>query len=162
MKKPDCKTCGLCCVVLGAYQSAFCDVTLEDEKRLGKRFIRLNVLRSHPLDVLAAALDGAFHPQAAITTKTIVVKRGPLQGIELCKCSQLNGDPMNAVSCKIYEKRPETCKTSVTPGDKSCLGIRKLYKEYVDNAQKETRTGNVLHVLPKAAGKKRGARRREL
>jgi len=45
--KKTCLSCGACCVSLRE-QVAYCDVTREDEKRLGKKFVRLNVLYPRP------------------------------------------------------------------------------------------------------------------
>lgn len=71
----DCLTCGICCVSL-VDQEDYCNVTEQDKARLGKRFVRLNVVQ----------------PSGdAIKTQWRVQRSGPLKGVEACTCVALRG-----------------------------------------------------------------------
>ena len=128
----DCRKCGACCVA-PYQQDTYCDVTAEDVKRLGKKFVRLNVLNSRPIDIFAAAIDGADFPSAAIKTKWREQKSGTLKGFELNMCIALQGSVMHRVSCSVYENRPRACRKAVMPGDRWCREIRRTFKEKVDD-----------------------------
>ena len=125
--KPDCQTCGLCCLA-GYEQDAFCDVTEADLKKLvatlGERWIKRNVLFASPFDMLCQAIDGRNGVDAAIKTKTLKVRSGALKGCEVCACTALRGVPLKKVSCAIYENRPHACRVAVKPGDRVCKAIR--------------------------------------
>jgi Fe-S-cluster containining protein len=125
-----CRSCGACCVSLNK-QDAFCDITSTDEERLGKRFVRLNVLRPSPIDYFARMFDGAPNPEGVIKTKWLEVKTGPLKGVSVCACIALRGSVMSKASCSVYEKRPKVCRTAVKPGDQSCRDIREMFLQLV-------------------------------
>jgi Fe-S-cluster containining protein len=114
-------------------QDAFCDVTPEDVGRLGKKFVRLNVLLSRPIDVFAAAIDGADYPSAAIKTKWRESKVGALKGFRFNVCVALRGSVMHKVSCSVYEDRPRVCREAVKPGDRTCREIRRTFKTTIDD-----------------------------
>lgn len=128
--KETCLSCGACCVSLHD-QNAFCDVMTADEKRLGKRFVRLHVLHSHPIDRLAAAIDGRSSevPHGAIKTEWREQKAGPFKGVEACACIALKGSLFHKVRCSVYDKRPQTCRVAVKPGDRSCRQIREMFHQ---------------------------------
>jgi len=117
---PDCRTCGACCVSLYD-QEVFCDVTPDDQERLGKRFVRLHVLQ-----------EPYVHHGAAIKTKWRTQRAGPLRGIDACACVALRGSVMHRVSCRVYENRPHVCRTALRPGDRACRDLRRLYREAID------------------------------
>lgn len=114
-------------------QDAFCDVTPKDVERLGKKFVRLNVLRSRPIDVLAAAIDGADYPSAAIKTKWREQRAGTIKGFRLNMCAALRGSVMHKVSCSVYDDRPHVCREAVKPGDRTCREIRRSFKTTIDD-----------------------------
>lgn len=130
MSKPNCQTCGVCCVAPHT-QDRFADVSDDDLKRLGRRLIRLHVVATAPIDLLTAAIDGRLRPSAAMTTTMVREKRGPLKSWEACRCSALKGDLMQKVRCAIYEKRPDVCRTAVRPGDRTCRELRRVFKEFL-------------------------------
>jgi Fe-S-cluster containining protein len=105
----------------------FCDVSVDDLKRLDRRWVYRNVLGFSSLDRLAAAIDGRPLPAGALRTKDQMVTRGPLMGDSTCRCIALQGDPGHRVSCGIYAKRPEVCRTAVVPGDRTCRSLRREY-----------------------------------
>ena len=125
--KDDCRSCGACCVSLEG-QDVYCDITEDDEKKLSKRFVKLNVLHSSPMDLLTASMDGSFWPQAAIRTKWTKQRTGPFKGIEACQCVALHGSLMHRTSCSIYKNRPQTCRKAVKPNDKTCRWVRSEMK----------------------------------
>ena len=124
--KKSCLTCGACCVTLGNTH-VFCDVTTEDEKKLGKKFVRLHVIHFRAIDMFAAILDGRKHPEGAIKTEVKEQKSGPHKGYGLRTCAMLDGSVMSKVSCRIYDKRPRVCHEAVKPGDRNCLELRRIY-----------------------------------
>jgi Fe-S-cluster containining protein len=128
----DCRKCGACCVA-PYEQDTFCDVTPEDEERLGKKFVRLNVLNSRAIDILAAAIDGANYPSAAIKTKWRESKVGTLKGYRFNTCIALRGSVMHKVSCDVYEDRPRACREAVKPGDRTCREIRRTFKSTIED-----------------------------
>jgi Fe-S-cluster containining protein len=117
----DCLTCGVCCVSLRD-QDCFCDLTPEDEKRLGAAWVRRNVLRARLFDLIAS---GGRVPWGAIKTKWRKQRAGPLKGAEACMCVALRGNLLHKVSCSVYEKRPRTCREAVKPGNRTCLWLRR-------------------------------------
>ncbi len=127
-QKPDCLTCGLCCIA--PYdQDVFADVDDQSLERLliqkGERWALKNIMLASPFDRLCDAIDGGRSPGAAIKTHWKPVKTGPMRGCRVCACVALRGDPAHKVSCSIYEHRPESCRKAIQPGDNSCLAIRK-------------------------------------
>lgn len=133
----DCVKCGLCCVSLHD-QDRFADVTAEDEKRLGKKFVRLHVIHTHPFDMLTSALGGGDRlPQGVIATKWLKQRVGPFKGLEVCACVALRGSLLEKTSCSIYNKRPKVCHDAVKPGDKTCKQIRAIYKRGLKDIQQQ-------------------------
>ena len=126
--KKTCLSCGACCVAHSS-SKIFCDVSEEDEKRLGKKFVRLHILHFHPLDMLAAMIDDKPIPNGGIKTQWTKQHSGPFRGQELRTCAMLDGSVMNRVRCRIYDKRPSVCHTAVVPGDPVCRAIRKAFQE---------------------------------
>jgi hypothetical protein len=110
---PDCQTCGLCCVSLED-QEEYCNVDEKDKARLGKRFVRLNVVND------------------AIKTVWRVQRSGPLKGAEACMCAALRGSIGKRVRCSVYEVRPKVCHTAVKPGDRTCLQVRRMFADMVE------------------------------
>ena len=129
--KKTCLSCGACCVSLRE-QDAYCDVTPEDEKRLGKKFVRLNVLHARPIDAFAAMLDGGRSMYGAIKTKWVEQKSGPFKGFSTCQCAALEGTLFKATRCSVYEKRPQVCHEAVKPGDKWCCALRRMLREQLE------------------------------
>jgi Fe-S-cluster containining protein len=131
-----CRSCGICCVSLTGSE-VYCDVTVEDMKRLSKGFVRKNVVRSSLFDRLAHALDGNRIPDGAVKTVWKSQKAGPLKGVEVCACAALRGSVMNSVSCSVYEHRPRVCQTAVVPGDKTCRQARGMFQRFLDESVQE-------------------------
>ena len=119
----DCTSCGLCCISLND-QDAFCDVTTKDEALLGKKFVRLHVLRPSLFDRLTSEA-----PHGVIKTKWRKTTKGPLRGISLCGCVALVGDAMHRTKCSVYKRRPRVCREAVKPGDKTCRWLRDQYTQ---------------------------------
>ena len=133
-----CRSCGICCVSL-TENKVYCDVTVEDMKRLSKGFVRKNVVQARLFDRLAHALDGNRIPEGAIKTAWKSQKAGPLKGAEVCACTALRGSVMHRVSCSVYENRPRVCQTAIVPGDKTCRQVRGMFQRFLDekSAQKD-------------------------
>jgi Fe-S-cluster containining protein len=129
----DCRKCGLCCVA-PYEQDSFCDVTEKDQKRLGRRFVRLHVIQFNSWDRLLSVFDGKRMPPGAIRTKERLVRAGPLQGATAYACAMLRGTLMQRVSCSIYEKRPEVCRKAVKPGDRICRAIRRDFRKELEES----------------------------
>lgn len=122
-----CLSCGVCCVAPYG-QDAFADVTAVDERRLGRRFVRLHVVQTTPFEQLLGIVEGNTIPQGAIRTKECEQKTGPLKGLLGSVCAALRGSLMSRVSCSIYEKRPQVCREAVVPGDRVCRQIRAAFQ----------------------------------
>ena len=142
-KKPDCMTCGLCCVATSD-QEAFCDLDDADLERLseavGDSWIKRNIMFASTFDMIARRFDGGRHgADMAIKTKSLPIKSGPLKGCESCACVALKGVPMKKVSCSIYEDRPQACRVAVKPGDRTCLEIRRMYQDFVDRENEDVK-----------------------
>lgn len=105
MTEYDCRACGACCVA-PFDEPSYVSLDPVDERRLGRPFVRLHVIRH------------------AIATKHVEVKRGPAAGSDACVCHALRGTPGVRVSCSVYERRPGICRT-FQPGGSSCLGSRR-------------------------------------
>lgn len=131
-----CRSCGICCVSLTSNE-VYCDVTVEDMKRLSKGFVKKNVLRPRLFDQLALALDGNRIPDGAIKTVWTKQKAGPLKGVEVCACAALRGSVMQNVSCAVYENRPHVCRVAVVPGDKACRDVRSLFQAMLERLEDE-------------------------
>lgn len=144
-KLPDCLSCGACCVAPGG-QGAFADVSSSDVKRLGVPWSRKNILFSTPFDRMLSAFDGCPVPFGAIRSQWTKQRNGPLEGFELCSCVALTGGVMGKVKCAVYKKRPETCRTSVVPGDETCLDLRKIFREAVETHGKSSEKRGALAV----------------
>ena len=123
-EKIDCRTCGACCISYHD-QDAFCNVTINDVKRMGKR-AQKHVIGFDPFDMLCAGISGRGLPYAAIETEWRTMKAGPFKGIDICCCVFLRGSVLNRSSCRIYNERPHVCRMAVKPGTKQCKEIRRL------------------------------------
>lgn len=55
--KPDCRTCGVCCVALQETE-IWAELTMADAERLGERWCRRNVLGHSTFDLICRGLDG--------------------------------------------------------------------------------------------------------
>lgn len=123
MKKPDCRTCGLCCT--SPYeQDVFVDLTGGDLKRLGPYLTRKYVLGPDTVTMLLQAIDGHVHDYSALITKSRIQRAGPYKGLTVCCCAFLRGSVLNQVSCRIYERRPKACREAIRPGDGTCKALR--------------------------------------
>jgi Fe-S-cluster containining protein len=128
-KRPDCRTCGLCCVSLQD-QDSYCDVTVTDVTRLGTRWSKRNVLFWSSWDSLMMTINtGQRGGVGAIRTAWKAQRSGPMKGAEACACVALRGSLLYAVSCSVYRKRPEACRTAAIPGDRACLQVRQMFEE---------------------------------
>jgi Fe-S-cluster containining protein len=123
MSKPDCKTCGACC---WSFQDreVWCDLTEKESTAFSPQFRARNVLETSVFGMLVRG-----EPSSALRTKWVEAKAGPLKGMELCVCCQLNGSLLHRVKCRIYENRPSVCRKALQPGDRSCLEARALLEE---------------------------------
>jgi Fe-S-cluster containining protein len=119
MPEFDCRTCGACCWST-LDQETYCDVTDEEAAAFSPQFRTRNIKQ---YSFFAMIAEGA--PPGALRTKWHVQAAGPLKGAEACVCCQLEGSLMHKVKCRIYDKRPETCRKAVKPGDKTCRWFRK-------------------------------------
>lgn len=125
IEKPDCTKCGICCISLRPDQGFFCDLTNKELIKLSRQFISRNVVLFQLFDQITRKF-----PPAALRTKRVVPRTGPLKDHELNVCCMLRGTALKKVSCKIYETRPSACKSAVKPGDRTCLTARrKIQKE---------------------------------
>jgi Fe-S-cluster containining protein len=126
-----CRSCGACCAV-PLDQEMFCDVTPEDEERLGEHFVRRHVLRLPIFDQLLASLDGRSLAPGAIATRWRTQRSGLFKGWEINTCVALRGSVLSRVSCSVYDQRPRACREAVKPGDRMCRTIRRELKEKLD------------------------------
>lgn len=110
----DCQTCGACCCSITPELEWFVDTTWTDERKLGRPFVRLNVIRPTQPGMTAT---GIRVPHGAIKTKTLG---------DRTVCVALEGDVGEQVKCSVYAKRPRACRSACEPGDAVCLGLRKL------------------------------------
>lgn len=131
-----CRSCGICCVSL-TESEIYCDVTVEDMKRLSKDFVRKNVIRPRLVDRLAHALDGNRIPDGAIKTVWKTQKAGPLKGTEVCACAALRGSVLRKVSCSVYAHRPQVCRVAVVPGDRACRQVRGMFQRLLDDLERD-------------------------
>jgi Fe-S-cluster containining protein len=121
-----CLSCGLCCRSPIA-QEAFCDVTERDVRRMGRA--RRLVLGFSAFDRLCSMMDGRPLPFGVIATKRVRQTKGPHKGKTFHVCAALRGNIGHAVRCSIYPNRPETCRTAVIPGDRTCKRLRKTTED---------------------------------
>jgi len=119
----DCLKCGLCCWV-HKEQDCYAEVTQRELKRLGswgKRNVKVfNVLEL--ISPMTATLESDM--VGAIKSESREIQAGPVKGYTVLLCAALEGSPMHSVKCKIYKKRPSSCKTSVKRGDAACRKLR--------------------------------------
>lgn len=118
MNKPDCLRCGLCCCA-PAGQDSFCDVAVEDRKRLPRKF-KLQLWHPSIFDHVIAATENATYPHAALKTRELD---------DFTACVALEGIVGREVKCAIYVRRPIVCQEAVKPGGKTCRSLRKICKE---------------------------------
>lgn len=108
----DCTTCGACCVPVSPDQPFFAETTWTDENRLGRPFVRLNVVRP---TVPGLTARGFGVPHGAIRTTEVDGRR---------RCAALEGTVGERCRCTVYRKRPKVCRSSCEPGDRTCLNHR--------------------------------------
>lgn len=120
--KPKCTACGVCCIS-PVDQPSFCDVEPSDERRLGKALVQRYVVYPSTFDLLCMTVD-RHSGRAAIKTLWTEEKSGPLKTHALCRCAFLQGSLLEAVKCKVYEKRPRVCRLAMKPGDRICKRLR--------------------------------------
>lgn len=130
MAKPDCTTCGLCCISLDDNE-VYCNLEEEDIDRIPKRYKKyiqpVSVFRQLVAQVNSGLVED--YPVTALATKEIIPRSGPCKGVTLCVCALLQGTPLKKISCAIYKQRPKACHKAVVPGDKTCRWIRKQVQE---------------------------------
>jgi len=130
----DCRKCGLCCTS-PREQDVLADLSQEDADRLDPRWAAANVIAyMSAFDLMVNHIYGRRCPPGAIRTAWKRQRCGPFKGMEACVCVALRGSLMHRTSCTIYGKRPESCRTAVKPGDKTCLMIRRRWLERVEAA----------------------------
>ena len=100
-----CRSCGACCVA-PASDPTYVAVDKADVARLPKQFVKLHVV------------------SGAISTSTRSYTSGPLDGADVCSCVALAGNVGGRVSCSVYEKRPNVCR-SFAPGGSACIESRR-------------------------------------
>ena len=103
MRKPDCRTCGACC--LGGYDvpGGWADCTVDDVKRMSRA-------------VRARLVEGGWAGALPATPTVMTRQFGAV-------CAFLRGTPGKRCSCRIYVTRPEVCRTFL-PGSRSCREAR--------------------------------------
>jgi Fe-S-cluster containining protein len=102
----------------------YVDLLEADLVQLPKR-AQKHVRYPSTLDILAAAIDSRRIEYAALATKEVTVRSGPLKGCTTTVCALLSGTPAKRVECRIYEQRPRACREAVKPGDRTCIEIRR-------------------------------------
>lgn len=104
---PDCRTCGACC--LGGYDDGmgFATVTEADHARMSARTRRRLVVIDHRFS------DVPSRATPYVMTEDV----GAV-------CAFLRGTPGRRVSCRIYETRPDVCR-SWKPGSMGCREARR-------------------------------------
>lgn len=96
-------------------------------KRLGRQFVRLNVIQPTPLENIGGEMIG----YAAIATRWVDTKEGPFRDLRVNACVALAGDVGHSVRCTVYERRPEVCRMAIQPGDEWCRQLRTRFAEQV-------------------------------
>jgi Fe-S-cluster containining protein len=127
-EKFNCRTCGLCCVSLYD-QEVFCDLTEQDIERLGAH-LNHHVVWSDLFTISTSLLRGCDSPAAALATKWRLMRAGPLKDVEACVCVFLRGSILHRTSCRVYARRPQTCRDAVKPGTRLCKDIRCMYEKF--------------------------------
>ena len=102
----DCQSCGACCLG-GDEGQGWADCTAEDVMRMTHQ-VRKQLV---PLRL------GWAHTERWVATPTVMTKFGGT-------CAFLRGTPGKRVSCRIYDTRPEVCRT-FKPGSASCREMRR-------------------------------------
>lgn len=109
----DCQTCGACCIPPTKGQPYYAETTWTDERRLGPRFVRLNVVRP---TVPGMTAHGLRVPHGAIKTEE---REGVMY------CAAFEGTVGEKCRCTVYAKRPKACRSACEPGDETCLEFRR-------------------------------------
>ena len=100
------------------------DVSPEDLVSMGRKVVRLHVFEER-------GTRAAWKSQ----------RSGPLQGSKACVCSALRGSVLSWVSCRIYDVRPEVCRT-FERGSKRCLDARKEGESTIEDFRAKSVTGS--------------------
>lgn len=136
MRKPDCRTCGACCVGFQE-RGTFCDLTAEDIKRLSKSFALRAVGSDTPIGLLLLEAVQGVPISGVLKTKELKVRTGPLKGYRLNTCVALKGSVLNRVTCAIYKNRPAVCRNAIQPGDSNCREVRKAFRAAIESLGQE-------------------------
>lgn len=132
-EKPDCLTCGVCCV--SAHDNPiWAEVLLADCKRLGPSWCRRNVLGYNTMDLLTRVLDHGPAFMGGIKTRWRKLAAGPFKGVEVCACVALKGNIMHKVECSVYKHRPKVCRNALRPGERQCHEARRMFKDAAEDA----------------------------
>jgi len=111
----DCLSCGACCVATVPEQDAYAETTWTDERKLGRAFVRLNIVRP---------------TRAGMTDRGMQVPHGAIKTVQRggeAVCVALEGDVGVAVKCSVYSRRPRVCRSSCSPGDDVCRDDRRRH-----------------------------------
>ena len=111
----DCLTCGACCVANVPEQDAYAETTWTDERKLGRAFVRLNIVRP---------------TRAAMTERGMEIPHGALRTVQRgghTVCVALEGEVGVKVECSIYRTRPRVCRSACEPGDDVCRTHRRQH-----------------------------------
>jgi Fe-S-cluster containining protein len=104
--KPDCRSCGACCVGTDT-SDGWADCTDEDVRRMSRR-VRATLVPISP---------GWNYSTSWCATPVVTTKKfGAV-------CAFLRGTPGKRCSCAIYGTRPNTCR-SFEPGARGCWEVR--------------------------------------
>lgn len=90
-------------------------------KRLGRQFVRLNVIQPTPLE----------NTGGAIATRWVDTQEGPFRDLRVNACVALAGDVGHDVRCTVYDRRPEVCRMAIQPGDEWCRELRARFMDQV-------------------------------
>jgi hypothetical protein len=143
--KPDCRTCGVCCVACGD-QDVYCDVDEKDLERLSPGFVRKHIINAFdPMLYMAEVVIAGKSlstiagdaRELAIRTAWKPMKTGPFAGYELNVCAALRGSVLSRVSCSVYRNRPAVCRTAVKPGQRECLIARDNFERAARRVREE-------------------------
>jgi Fe-S-cluster containining protein len=108
---PNCQSCGACCIA--EYDADF-HAELNDAEADVGAWSPEGKLSRYVTEKREYGNEGC-----AVKTKWRAVTTGPLQGLQICACSLLQGDPMVSVTCRCYDVRPRVCR-DFRPGSKTC------------------------------------------
>lgn len=107
----DCTQCGACCATPDG--SLACGVSASDKRRLGWVWSWRHLDPSQaPGLVGTIALRWRGYPD------------GRFAGKRLCHCVALDGRVGEAVTCSVYERRPDNCR-ALEAGSEGCLKMRR-------------------------------------